>query len=112
MVVQLGGANIPFGRVKNGCKAFPPLLCMFITVAMNRREHSSHRVILVVWQPSSLLHLLDMNAPYTLTLSSITDDASRVMGKRRPRAATGGKERDVPTQPPESRGSFAQSDTG
>jgi hypothetical protein len=53
MVFQLDGANIPFGRVKNGCKAFPPLLCMFITVAMNKREHLSHRAIMAVVQRKS-----------------------------------------------------------
>lgn len=57
MVIQLEGAsNIPFGRVKNGCKAFPPLLCMFITVAMNRHEHSSHRAIVAVVQRMSFNH--------------------------------------------------------
>lgn len=52
-VFQLDGANIPFGRVKNGCKAFPPLLCMFITVAMNKHEPSSRRAIVAVVQRKS-----------------------------------------------------------
>lgn len=53
VVFQLKDANIPFGRVKNGCKAFPPLLCMFITVAMNRHEQLSRRAIVVVVQRES-----------------------------------------------------------
>lgn len=53
MVFQLDDANIPFGRVKNGCKAFPPLLCMFITAAMNRHERSSYSAIVVVVQRES-----------------------------------------------------------
>lgn len=66
---QLESANIPFGRVKNGCKAFPPLLCMFITVAMDKHEHSSRRAIVAIVQPKSFTRSQRMHAPYTLTLS-------------------------------------------
>ena len=77
MAFQLDGANIPFGRVKNGCKTFPPLLCMLRTAAMNRHEHSSQRVLVAGVQRKSFTQSQGMHHP---TLRRCPHDA---LGTRR-----------------------------